>query len=126
LAFRDDRDGDHIPEYYFAKLDASGKPAREPARISRADGPDGPRLAQVGPFVFGVQVRTFGGSLLVGMNRFDAEGRKRGGEFQIYADKSDFTHADVAPGDGKVLLVYGEERKGEGRVLAGPVTCRGM
>ncbi|MCK9458074.1 MAG: hypothetical protein M0R80_00145 [Proteobacteria bacterium] len=126
LAFRDDRDGDHIPEYYFAKLDASGKPAQEPARISRADGPDGPRLARVGPFVFGVQVRTFGGSLLVGMNRFDAEGRKRGGEFQIYADKSDFTHADVAPGDGKVLLVYGEERKGEGRVLAGPVTCRGM
>jgi len=124
VAFRDDRDTDGLPEYYYAELDAAGEPRREPARISRADGPEGPRLASVGAFMFGVQVRSFGGSLLVGMNRFDAEGRKRGGEFQIYADKSDFTHADVAPGDGKVLLVYGEDRKGAGRVLAGAVSCR--
>ena len=126
VAFRDDRDSDGLPEYYYAELDGTGAPRRAPARISRADGPEGPRLATVGPFVFGVQVRSFGGSYLVGMNRFDAEGRKRGGEFQIYADKSDFTHADVAAGDGKVLLVYGEDRKGAGRVLAGAVTCRGM
>ena len=126
VAFRDDQDGDRIPEYYYVELDAAGTRRREPARISRADGPEGPRLASVGPFVFGVQVRSFSGSLLVGMNRFDAEGRKRGGEFQIYADKSDFTHADVAPGDGRVLLVYGEDRKGAGRVLAGAVSCRGM
>jgi hypothetical protein len=126
VAFRDDRDDDDTPEYYYVELEHGGRPRREPARISRADGAEGPRLARVGGFVFGVQVRSFGGALLVGMNRFDAEGRKRGGEFQIYADKSDFTRADVAPGDGKVLLVYGEDRKGEGRVLAGAVTCRGM
>jgi hypothetical protein len=125
-SFRDDRDFDGVPEYYYLELDEGGAPRREPARISRADGPEGPRLATVGSLLFGVQVRSFGGSLLVGMNRFDAAGRKRGGEFQIYADKSDFTHADVAPGDGRVLLVYGEDRKGAGRVLAGPVVCRGM
>jgi len=126
VAFRDDRDYDGTPEYYFAALAPSGALRGEPARISRADGSEGPRLAAVGSFVLGVQVRSFGGSLLVGMNRFDTSGRKRGGEFQIYADKSDFTRADVAPGDGRVLLVYGEDRKGAGRVLAGPVSCRGM
>jgi len=126
VAFRDDRDSDGTPEYYYSELERSGAVRRKPARISRADGSEGPRLARVGAFVFGVQVRSFGGAFLVGMNRIDAEGRKRGGEFQIYADKSDFTRADVAPGDGKVLLVYGEDRQGAGRVLAGAVTCRGM
>jgi hypothetical protein len=126
VAFRDDRDSDGTPEYYYAELERSGAVRHRPARISRADGSEGPRLARVGAFVFGVQVRSFGGAFLVGMNRFDGEGRKRGGEFQIYADKSDFTRADVAPGDGKVLLVYGEDRKGAGRILAGAVTCRGM
>jgi hypothetical protein len=125
VAFRDDRDGDGVAEYYYLRLDLNGAPLGQPSRISRADGAEGPRLAWVGGFVFGVQVRSFGGALLVGMSRFDADGRKRGGEFQIYADKSDFTHADVAPGDGRVLLVYAEDRKGAGRVLAGPVICRG-
>lgn len=128
-AFRDDRDGDGAPEYYYARLGADGAPRGAPLRISRADGPEGPRLARLGQAIFGVQIRSFSANLLVGMNRFDADGAKRGGEFQVYADKSDFTRVDVAPGDGRVLLLYGEDRdaggrEAGGRILSGAVVCR--
>jgi hypothetical protein len=128
-AFRDNRDNDKAPEYYFVDLDRSGGVRHGAVRISRADGPEGPRLARLGSTVFGVQIRSFSASLLVGMNRFGANGEKRGGEFQVYADKSDFTRVDVAPGADGVLLLYGEDRDAGGRdaggrILAGAVTCR--
>jgi len=124
LAYRDDADDDDKPEFYFAVLDARGRVVEGPARISRADGFQGPSLAAGDRLVFSAAVRSFQRNYLVGLNRFDLAGVKRGGEFQIYADKSDFVRVALAAHGNEVLLVYGEDRRGRGRVLASRVICR--
>ena len=125
LAYRDDDDEDMRPEYYFVRLDARGEPVGKSARISRADGFTGPELAAVDSLVYGAVIRSFQHNLLVGLNRFDEFGRKLGGEFQIYADKSDFVRVAMATNDDEILLVYGEDRRGSGRILSGHVACSG-
>jgi hypothetical protein len=124
LLYRDDEDGDAVLEYHFSALDRTGAPLRPPARISRADGPRGPVLVPGAGPLFGVAIRSFQRNLLVGLNRFDLAGAKLGGEFQVYADKSDFTRV-VAAADGEAaILLYAEDRQGRGRVLASRVQCR--
>ncbi len=123
IAFRDERDDDEMPEYYFAVLGSDGSPLREPTRISRADGAEGVRLDEAGGRFFGVAIRSFQRNLLVGMNRFDARGRKLGGEFQVYADKSNFTKVAVAAEKNRAVLVYAEDGRDRSRVLASSVSC---
>jgi hypothetical protein len=124
LAYRDDADDDDKPEFYFAVLDRHGRVAKGPARISRADGFQGPRLSAGDPLVFSAAIRSFQRNFLVGLNRFDLAGVKRGGEFQIYADKSDFIRVAIEANGDELALVYGEDRRGAGRVLASRVVCR--
>ena len=54
----------------------------------------------------------------------EATSRMRGGEFQVYADKSDFIRVAIEASKNDVVLVYGEDRRGTGRVLASQVVCR--
>jgi hypothetical protein len=124
LAYRDDEDGDDVLEYHFVALDRGGAPLHPPARISRADGPRGPDLAWGGTLYCGATIRSFQRNLLVGLNRFDARGTKSGGEFQVYADKSDFTRVAVAADGNSAMLVYAEGRPAQSRVLASRVQCR--
>jgi hypothetical protein len=124
LAYRDDEDGDAVLEYHFLALDRGGAPLHPPARISRADGPRGPHLAWGGGLFCGATIRSFQRNLLVGLNRFDARGAKSGGEFQIYADKSDFTRVALAADGNAAVLVYGEDRQARGRLLASRMQCR--
>jgi len=124
LAYRDDADEDDKPEFYFAVLDTRGRVVEGPARISRADGFQGPRLSAGDPLVYSAAIRSFQRNYLVGLNRFDLAGVKRGGEFQIYADKSDFIRVAIEAKGEDVVLVYGEDRRGTGRVLASRVICR--
>jgi hypothetical protein len=124
LAYRDDADGDDTLEYHFVALDRTGAPAGPPARISRADGPRGPRLAPAGGLIFGAAIRSFQRNLLVGVNRFDAAGAKAGGELQVYADKSHFTRVAIAADGDGAMIVYGEDRPLRGRILASRVQCR--
>lgn len=124
IAFRDDADDDDTPEYYFAMLDSKGALAEKPARISRSDGVQGPILARLGSVVAGATIRSFQRNMLVGLNRFDIKGVKLGGEFQIYADKTDFNRVAIAAIGQSVLLVYAEERSNASRVIAGFVGCK--
>jgi hypothetical protein len=124
LAFRDDADRDDKPEFYFAVLDATGRVLKKPARISRAGCFQGPSISGGDPLVFSAAIRSFQRNYLVGLNRFDLAGVKRGGEFQVYADKSDFVRVALVASGQEVMLVYGEDRRGEGRVLASRVNCR--
>jgi len=124
LAYRDDADDDDKPEFYFAVLDGHGRVTKGPARISRADGFQGPSLSSGDPLVYSAAIRSFQRNYLVGLNRFDLAGIKRGGEFQVYADKSDFIRVAIDARGKDVLLVYGEDRRGTGRVLASRVVCR--
>lgn len=123
LVFRDDRDPDGTAEFYFTRLDKKASMLQSPRRISRADGFRGPQIAGVQP-VYSAAVRSFQRNLLIGLNRFDLRGTKLGGEFQVYADKSDFIRVALAVRDSSVLLVYGEDRQGSGRVLSARVECR--
>lgn len=124
LAFRDDEDDDDVLEYHFAALDREGAPLHPPARISRADGARGPCLDWSGSLFFGATVRSFQRNLLVGLNRFDHRGAKQGGEFQVYADKSNFTRTAIAAAGDTAMLVYGEERQAGGRVFISQLRCR--
>jgi hypothetical protein len=124
IALRDDADDDDKPEFYFALLDNRGRVTKGPQRISRADGFQGPYLAVGEPLVFSAAIRSFQRNYLIGLNRFDLAGVKRGGEFQVYADKSDFIRVALLAHDRSVVLVYGEDRRGSGRVLASRVVCR--
>ncbi len=125
LVFRDERDDDGRTEFYFLPLGLDGKAEAPIARISRADGYRGPMVVQGEEHLYSAVIRSFQRNLLVGLNRFDGRGVKAGGEFQIYADKSDFVRvALVARGD-EVLLTYAEDRPGAGRILTGKVTCEG-
>ncbi|HUT79363.1 MAG TPA: hypothetical protein VM285_16820, partial [Polyangia bacterium] len=124
LAYRNDEDGDAVLEYHFVALDRRGAPLHPPARISRADGPRGPQLAWGGGLFSGATIRSFQRNLLVGLNRFDARGAKSGGEFQIYADKSNFTRVAVTADGSRAMLVYAEDRQAQGRILASRVQCR--
>ncbi|MFO8071193.1 MAG: hypothetical protein R6V85_04885 [Polyangia bacterium] len=123
IAFRDERDDDEMPEYYFAVLGSDGSPLREPVRISRADGAQGVRIDETAGWFFGVAIRSFQRNLLVGMNRFDARGRKQGGEFQIYADRSNFTKVAVAAEKNRAVLIYAEDGRDKSRVLTSSVSC---
>jgi hypothetical protein len=125
LAFRDDLDNDDELEFYFTTLPAAGgTAASSPQRISRADGPAGPRIGSASGLVYSAQVRSYQRNLLVGFNRFDQEGTKLGGEFQVYADKSDFLLADVDVREDGALLVYAEASDRGGRILSAAVHCR--
>ena len=124
LAHRDDADEDGQAEFYFTRLDAAGRIEHGPSRISRADGYQGPRLAAGGEVVYSAAVRSFQRNFLVGVNRFDERGVKRGGEYQVYADQSDFTRVALDVRGGRVTLLYGEDRRDRGRVLAARVVCR--
>jgi hypothetical protein len=124
LVYRDDDDRDGKTEYYFLPLGGRGAPALRAARISRADGSRGPAVAHGDPLYYGAVIRSFQHSLLVGLNRFDDRGVKQGGEFQIYADKSDFVRVALAAWGEQVLLAYAEDRRDHGRVLTGKVVCR--
>ena len=123
LLFRDDEDGDETPEYHFLALSSAGKITGDRERISTSDGLRGPTLVESGDGFIGATIRSFQRNLLIGLNRLDGRGRKMGGEFQVYADKSDFVRVDIAERGGKVVIVYAEERHDRGRVLAGTVTC---
>ena len=123
LTFRDDADRDDTPEYHFTLLGARGAPLSKRARISQADGYRGPSLAVADGAFLGAAVRSFQRNLLIGLNRFDQEGNKLGGEFQVYADKTDFVRVDVSENRNALLLVYAEDRRSSGRILAGQVMC---
>ncbi len=124
ISYRDDADDDGKPEFYFRMIDSAGNPTDSPARISRADGFQGPLITYGDPLVFSAAIRSFQRSFLVGLNRFDLKGVKKGGEFQIYADKSDFIRVAIDARGSRVILVYGEDRQGAGRILFGKVNCR--
>jgi hypothetical protein len=124
LAYRDDADDDDKPEFYFAVLDGAGRVVEGPTRISRADGFQGPSLSGSERLVYSAAIRSFQRNYLVGLNRFDLAGVKRGGEFQVYADKSDFIRVAIEARGSDVVLVYGEDRRGRGRVLASRVICQ--
>ncbi len=125
LVHRDDKDRDGTPEFYFSAVGADGVPALKPQRISQADGWRGPSLVYVAPYLMSTTIRSFQRNLLIGMNRFDKQGVKQGGEFQVYADKTDFVRVDLAVSGQSMLMVYAEDRRGSGRILAGQVQCRG-
>ncbi len=124
ISYRDDADDDGKPEFYFRMIDSAGTPTGSPARISRADGFQGPLITYGDPLVFSAAIRSFQRNFLVGLNRFDLKGVKKGGEFQIYADKSDFIRVAMDARGSRVILVYGEDRQGAGRILYGKVNCR--
>ena len=124
ISYRDDADDDGKPEFYFRMIDPAGNPTDSPARISRADGFQGPLITYGDPLVFSAAIRSFQRNFLVGLNRFDLKGVKKGGEFQIYADKSDFIRVAMDARGNRVILVYGEDRQGAGRILYGKVNCR--
>ncbi|MCP4675497.1 MAG: hypothetical protein GY854_08325 [Deltaproteobacteria bacterium] len=123
IVFRDDADRDDTPEFYFSLIDANGTGTLPPKRISQADGWRGPSLIYKAPHLVSAAIRSFQRNLLIGVNRFDKAGVKLGGEFQVYADKTDFTRVDLAVSDKNMMMVYGEDRRGAGRVLAGRITC---
>ncbi len=125
LVHRDDKDKDGTPEFYFSTFGVDGSPALKPRRISQADGWRGPSLVYVAPNLLSTTIRSFQRNLLIGMNRFDKNGVKLGGEFQVYADKTDFVRVDLAVSGQSMLMVYAEDRRGSGRILAGQVQCRG-
>ncbi|MBN2717441.1 MAG: hypothetical protein JXX14_16435 [Deltaproteobacteria bacterium] len=121
--YRDDRDEDHTEEFYFTVLDPTGRRTQPAARISRADGPQGPRLSSGNSLLFSSAVRSYNNNYLVGFNRFDSAGTKTGGEFQVYADKCDFIRAGLASNGDNAILVYGENADAGGRILAATISC---
>ncbi len=123
IVYRDDADKDDTPEFYFSLIDANGAVTLSPERISQADGWRGPSLIYNAPHLVSATIRSFQRNLLIGVNRFDKEGVKLGGEFQVYADKTDFTRVDLAASDDSMMMLYTEDRRGSGRVLAGSVAC---
>ncbi|MDJ0765123.1 MAG: hypothetical protein QNJ97_19235 [Myxococcota bacterium] len=123
LVFRDDADGDDTPEFYVALVEKSGSVSMSAQRISQADGWKGPGVVYREPHFISAAIRSFQRNLLIGLNRFDRSGVKLGGEFQVYADKTDFVRVDLAVNERGVLLVYAEDRHGEGRILSGSVVC---
>ncbi|MBN2342020.1 MAG: hypothetical protein JXX29_07965 [Deltaproteobacteria bacterium] len=123
VVYRDNRDGDRTEEFYFTVIDATGKKRQAAERISRADGPQGPKLSVGDEFLFSAAIRSYNNNYLVGFNRFSSSGTKTGGEFQVYADKCDFTRAGIATSGDKVVLVYAENAGSSGRILASTITC---
>jgi hypothetical protein len=123
LAYRDETDDDRLAESFLARLDGAGRPAGSPIPVSRADGTEGPQVVACGPDLVVASIRSFERSLIVGSNRVGPGGAKLGGEFQVYADKSDFTRVALAPQGGGVLMAYVEDRADGGRVLASRVDC---
>ena len=121
--FRDNRDGDRTEEFYFTILDKTGSRLQPAKRISRADGPQGPRLSRGKTDFYSASVRSYNNNYLVGFNRFDKTGTKLGGEFQVYADKCDFIRADLVTHGDDVILVYGENADTGGRILAATISC---
>jgi hypothetical protein len=123
LVFRDDEEDNETPEYHFLPLNATGTPRDRRQRISTSDGLRGPRMVATLDGYLGVTIRSFQRNFLIGLNRMDRLGRKMGGEFQVYADKSDFIRVDLAEHGGQVMMVYAEDRQNKGRILAGSVSC---
>ncbi len=123
LIYRDDADKDNTPEFYFITLGFDGSTNDYKKRISQSDGLKGPRLTVLGDYFVSVTIRSFQRNLLIGLNRFDSKGAKKSGEFQVYADKTDFVCADVANTKNGLIIVYGEDKRTKGRVLAGEITC---
>lgn len=123
LVYRDDEEGDGRAEYFFLPLDAGLEARGLAARISRSDGYQGPRVAKKDGMFVAATVRSFQNNLLVGLNRFDGEGRKKGGEFQVYADSASFVRVDLVQQASQTLLAYLEEDETRCRVLVSEVTC---
>lgn len=123
LTFRDDADKDNTPEFYFLSLNNNGSSNSEKKRISKADGLKGPSLDLHENFFVSAAVRSFQRNLLIGINRFDNQGVKQSGEFQIYADKTDFVRVDIAHAENSLMMIYAEDRYTEGRVSAGRIFC---
>lgn len=123
LVFRDDADKDDTPEFYFTLVGPEGKALYDPKRISQADGWRGPSALFRSPNFVAVAIRSFQRNLLVGVNRFDGKGVKLGGEFQVYADKTDFVRVDLAATKSSIAMIYAEDRRGAGRVLTSRVHC---
>lgn len=124
VTFRDDEDGDDTPEYHFAMIKPNGTPVVKRHRISQADGFRGPSLTTHDGTFLGTTIRSFQQNLLIGINRFEPTGVKLGGEFQVYADKTDFVRVDVAENRDALLMLYAEDRRTSGRVLTGQVRCK--
>jgi len=123
IVFRDDLDKDETPEFYYSLLDINGVTIQPKKRISQADGLLGPSLVHTPPFLMSATIRSFQRNLLVGVNRFDLGGVKQGGEFQVYADKTDFVRVDLAANKKSLLMIYAEDQRKRGRVLASQVIC---
>jgi hypothetical protein len=117
--FRDVRDGDRRAGYYLTRPGAK----TAPVRIGRANGPSGPDVAWCHETYAGATVRTHSQELLLGFNRFDATGKKKGGELQIYSDRVHFAAVEVECLARGWALLYAEEHPQGGRLLYNTVTC---
>lgn len=119
IAYRDVRDGDRRAGYYLARIGRRGG-----ARIGRGNGPLGPDLVHCHGLYAGATVRTHAHELLLGFNRFDVHGKKRGGELQIFSDRVHFGTVELECLPGGYALLYGEEDENRGaRLLYNSVTC---
>ena len=123
LVFRDDADKDDTPEFYFTLLNRQGKAAQKKQRISQSDGLRGPSLIYFNHMFLGATIRSFQRNLLIGLNRFNKGGTKLGGEFQVYADKTDFVRVDISTNEKTLMMVYAEDRRNKGRIIAGQIAC---
>ncbi len=123
VVYRDDEERDGQAEYFFLPISDALEPQGPAARISRSDGYQGPRVVAKDGLLVGATIRSFQRSLLVGLNRFDARGRKKGGEFQVYADDASFVRVDLATQASQTILAYLEEKESRSRVLVSKVSC---
>ncbi|MBI2894375.1 MAG: hypothetical protein HYY06_12555 [Deltaproteobacteria bacterium] len=119
IAYRDVRDGDRRAGYYLARIGRRGD-----ARIGRGNGPLGPDIVHCHGLYAGATVRTHAHELLLGFNRFDVSGKKRGGELQIFSDRVHFGTVELECLPDGYALLYGEEDEQRGaRLLYNRVTC---
>ncbi len=123
LVYRDKADKYDLAGLYFVPLSQEGTPVGDKQRISRADGKKGPTLKYFNGLFVSAAVRSDEKSLLIGINRFDAKAVRRGGEFQVYADITDYVCVDIAASDKSIITVFGEDLDEGGRVIVGRVFC---
>jgi hypothetical protein len=123
LVYRDKEDKNDLAGLYFLPLSQDGAVLGEKQRISRSDGKMGPALKFVDGLFVTAAVRSEDHNLLIGINRFERTAEKKGGEFQVYADITDYVCVDIAASYHSIIMVLGEDKKEGGRVLAGRVVC---
>lgn len=123
VMYRDEHPDYVTPQGYFLRLDGRGEAISEPLRICRYDGQTRAVLMTTGKVWVNIAVRSWAREWILGLDRFEPDGKRIGAQLHVFADHVKYTDVDAVRIGTKYALLFAEDHPKQ-RIWFAQVRCR--